>query len=124
MDISQTNHPESQALLNILKTQHFKIETTLKGSVFHSKYLAWRYIYEMNKFKPLFDILLAQYKNLNEYSPTDDIKRALEAYFINYFDVSKKPTASINNITANNNTTNDRKRKRNKNKNKSNKSFS
>jgi hypothetical protein len=71
----------------------------------------------------LFNILLAQYKNLNKYPLVDDIKRALEAYLINYSKVSKKPTASINNTTANNNTTNGRKRKRNKNKNKSNKSF-
>jgi hypothetical protein len=78
----------------------------------------------MNKFKPLFDIPLAQYENLNEYPPADDIKRALEAHLINHSDVPKKPTASINNTTADNNTTNGRKRKRDKNKNKSNKSSS
>jgi hypothetical protein len=78
----------------------------------------------MNKFKPLFDILLAQYENLNEYPPVDDIKRVLEAYLVNYSDVPKKFTALINNTTADNNITNGRKRKRNKNKNKSNKFFS
>jgi hypothetical protein len=78
----------------------------------------------MNKFKPLFDILLAQYNNLNEYPLTDDIKRALEAHLINYSNVSKKPTTLINNTTVDNNIINGRKRKRNKNKNKSNKSSS
>jgi hypothetical protein len=76
----------------------------------------------MNKFKLLFDIPLAQYNNLNEYPPADDIKRVLETYLINYSDVPKKPTALINNTIINNNITNGRKRKRNKNKNKSNKS--
>jgi hypothetical protein len=47
----------------------------------------------MNKFKPLFDILLAKYDTLNEYSFSDEIKRVLEAHLINYIDISKKPTA-------------------------------
>jgi hypothetical protein len=123
MDITKSNYPEPQALLDALKTQHSKIEVTLKGSVFHPKYLSWRYIYEMNKFKPLFDIPLAQYDNLNEYPPADDIKRALEAYLVNHPDVPKKPTASANNTVADNNTGGGKKRKRDKDKdNKSNKS--
>jgi hypothetical protein len=70
----------------------------------------------MSKFKPLFDILLAQYNNLNEFPPANDIKRTLKAHLINYSNVSKKPTVSVNNTTADNNTTNDRKRKRGKDK--------
>jgi hypothetical protein len=61
MVMTQSNYPEPQALLDALKTQHSKIEVTLKGPVFHPKYLSGGYIYEMNKFKPLFDIPLAQY---------------------------------------------------------------
>jgi len=117
MDMTQTNYPEPQALLNALKTQHSKIETTLKGSVFQPKYLAWRYIYEMNKFKPLFDIPLAQYDNMDEYPPADDIKRALEAHLVNHPNVPKKPTASFNTASTNtaataNNTTAGRGKKR------------
>jgi hypothetical protein len=63
-----------------------------------------------------------RYKNLNEYPLINNIKRALKTYLINYSNVPKKPTALINNITANNNIINDKKRKYNKNKNKSNKS--
>jgi hypothetical protein len=59
MDNTHATYPEPQALLNALKTQYSKIETTLKGPVFHPKYFSWRYIYEMNKFRPLFDIPLA-----------------------------------------------------------------
>jgi hypothetical protein len=70
----------------------------------------------MSKFKPLFDIPLAQYNNLNEFPPANDIKRALKAHLVNHPDVSKKPTASVNNTTANNNTSNGRKRKRGKDK--------
>jgi hypothetical protein len=121
MDMTHNTYPEPQALLDALKTQHSKIEVTLKGSVFNPKYLSWRYIHEMNKFKPLFDIPLAQYENLNEYPPADDIKRALEAHLVNHPDIPKKPTASANAaVTANN--TNGKKRKRDKNGNKSNKS--
>jgi hypothetical protein len=76
----------------------------------------------MNKFKPLFDIPLAQYDNLNEYPPADDIKRALEAHLVNHPNVPKKPTASINNTAVTANNTNGRKRKRDENGNKSNKS--
>jgi hypothetical protein len=47
----------------------------------------------MNKFKLLFDILLVKYDTLNEYSSFDEVKRALEAYLINYIDISKKLTA-------------------------------
>jgi hypothetical protein len=101
MDMTQTNYPEPQALLDALKTQHSKIEITLKGSVFHPKYLSWRYIHEMNKFKPLFDIPLAQYDNLNEYPPADDIKRALEAHLVNHPNAPQKPTVSINNTADN-----------------------
>ena len=130
MDITHCNYPDPQALLDALKTQHSKIEVTLKGSVFNPKYLSWRYIYEMNKYKPLFDIPLAQYDNLNEYPPADEIKRALEAHLVNHPNVPKKPTASnnaaatANNTTAgnNNNNTNGRKRKRGKNGDKDNKS--
>ena len=67
-----------QTLLNALKTQHSKIEVTLKAAVFHPKYLSWRYIHEMGKFKPLFDIPLAQYDTLDESPPSDEVKRALE----------------------------------------------
>ena len=105
MDITPVNYPKPQALLDALKTQHSKIEVTLKGSVFHPKYLSWRYIYEMNKFGPLFDIPLAQYDNLNEYPPADDIKRALKAHLVNHSHVPKKPTASGNAAATTNNTT-------------------
>src|SRR5437762_11749668 len=44
MDITKASHSDPQALLNALKTQHSKIETTLRGAVFHPKYLSWRYI--------------------------------------------------------------------------------
>jgi hypothetical protein len=47
----------------------------------------------MNKFKPLFDIPLAKYDILNEYPPFDEVKRALEAYLINYINIPKKLTA-------------------------------
>src|SRR6266480_3186719 len=104
MDMTQATYPDPQTLLNALKTQHSKIEVTLKGSVFHDKYLSWRYIHEMNKFKPLFDIPLAQYDNLEEYPPADDIKRALEAHLINHLNVPKKSTASSNAAATANNT--------------------
>jgi hypothetical protein len=65
-DINRNNYPNLQTLLNALKTQHSKIEVTLKATVFHSKYLSWRYVHEMNKFKPLFDILLAKYDTLKQ----------------------------------------------------------
>jgi len=76
----------------VLKTQHSKIEVTLKAAVFHPKYLSWRYIHEINKFKPLFDIPLAQYDTLEAYPASDDIKRALKAHLINHSDIPKKPT--------------------------------
>jgi hypothetical protein len=74
----------------------------------------------MNKFKPLFDIPLAKYNTLNEYPPSDKVKQALEAYFINHTDIPKKPTveklmlsftdsASVNVNVAQ---TNNKKRKR------------
>jgi hypothetical protein len=44
----------------------------------------------MNKFKLLFNILLAKYDTFNEYPFFDEIKRALEAYLINYIDIPKK----------------------------------
>jgi hypothetical protein len=47
----------------------------------------------MNKFKLLFNILLAKYDILNEYSLSDEIKRALEAHLINHINIPKKPTA-------------------------------
>jgi len=91
-EMSRSTHPNPQTLLNALKTQHSKIEVTLKAAVFHPKYLSWRYIYEMNKFKPLFDIPLAQYDTLDEYPPSDEVKRALEAHLVNHSDIPKKPT--------------------------------
>jgi hypothetical protein len=91
-DMSRSTYPNPQTLLNALKTQHSKIEITLNAGVFHPKYLSWRYIHEMNKFKPLFDIPLAQYDNLDEYPPSDEVKRALEAYLVNHSDIPKKPT--------------------------------
>jgi hypothetical protein len=117
-DMNRSTYPNPQTLLNALKTQHSKIEVTLKATVFHPKYLSWRYIHEMNKFKPLFDIPLAQYDTLDEYPPAEEIKRALEAHLVNHSDIPKKPTvgktlpslstASINvNVAAKN-----RKRKR------------
>ena len=80
----------------------------------------------MNKFKPLFDIPLAKYNNLNKYPPADKIKRVLEAHLINYLNTLKKLTASnnppvtTNNITTGNknNKSKNNKRKRNDNKNK------
>jgi hypothetical protein len=120
-DMSRSTHSNPQTLLNALKTQHSKIEITLKAEVFHPKYLSWRYIHEMNKFKPLFDIPLAQYETLNEYPPADEVKRALEAHLVNHSDIPKKPTvekppqsqdqpASANaNVVA---PSNDKKRKR------------
>jgi hypothetical protein len=47
----------------------------------------------MNKFKPLFDIPLAKYNALNEYPPSDEVKRALKAHLVNYSEIPKKPTA-------------------------------
>ena len=85
--MNRSTYPNPQNLLNALKTQHSKIEDTLKAAVFHPKYLSWRYIYEMNKFKPLFDIPLAQYDTLNEYPPSDEVKRALEAHLVNHLDI-------------------------------------
>jgi hypothetical protein len=62
----------------------------------------------MNKFKLLFDILLAKYDTFNEYSPSNEIKRALKTYLINYTDIPKKltagrsaPLSSINSASAN-----------------------
>jgi len=47
----------------------------------------------MGKFKPLFDIPLAQYDTLDEYPPSDEVKRALEAHLVNHHaDIPKKPT--------------------------------
>jgi hypothetical protein len=46
----------------------------------------------MNKFKPLFDIRLAQYDTLDEYPPAEEIKRVLEAHLVNHSDIPpKKP---------------------------------
>jgi len=61
-------------LLNTLKTQHSEIEVTLKTTVFHPKYLSWRYVHEMNKFKPLFNIPLVKYDTLEEYPPPEEVK--------------------------------------------------
>jgi len=118
-DMSRSTYSNPQTLLNALKTQHSKIEVTLKAAVFHPKYLSWRYIHEMNKFKPLFDIPLAKYDALNEYPPSDEVKRALEAHLVNHTDIPKKPTvekpsqptiASVNtNITQ---SSSNKKRKR------------
>jgi len=130
-EMNRSTYPSPQTLLNALKTQHSKIEVTLKAAVFHPKYLSWRYIYEMNKFKPLFDIPLAKYDSLNEYPAPDEVKRALEAHLVNHPDIPKKPTAekttssepaaSANtNIAANSNS---KKRKREE-KGKDNKSLS
>jgi hypothetical protein len=47
----------------------------------------------MNKFKSLFNILLAKYDTLNKYPPFDEVKRALETHLINYIDIPKKLTA-------------------------------
>jgi hypothetical protein len=64
----------------------------------------------MNKFKLLFDILLAKYDTLNEYPPSDKVKRALKAHLINYIDIPKKLTAgrltplpSADSVSANTN---------------------
>jgi hypothetical protein len=77
----------------------------------------------MNKFKPLFNILLAKYNNMDKYLSTDEIKRALEAYLINYPNALKKSTTSNNTPTTANNTTagkgnksKNKKRKRNEDK--------
>jgi len=91
--MTRDTYPNPQTLLNALKTQHSKIEVTLKAAVFHPKYLSWRYIHEMGKFKPLFDIPLTQYDTLEEYPPSDEVKRALEAHLVNHHsDIPKKPT--------------------------------
>jgi len=90
-DMNRSTYPDPQKL-NALKMQHAKIEITLKAAVFYPKYLSWRYIHEMNKFKPLFDIPLAKYDTLNEYPPSDEVKRALEAHLVNHSEVPKKPT--------------------------------
>jgi hypothetical protein len=92
-DMSRSTFPNPQTLLNALKAQHSKIEVILKGTVFHPKYLSWRYIHEMSKFNPLFDIPLAKYDTLNEYPPPDEVKRALEAHLVNHSDIPKKLTA-------------------------------
>jgi arsenate reductase-like glutaredoxin family protein len=77
----------------------------------------------MNKFKLLFDILLAKCDTLNEYLLSDEVKRALKAHLINYIDIPKKPTAgrltpllSIDSTSANANVaqSSNKKRKRNK----------
>jgi hypothetical protein len=77
----------------------------------------------MNKFKPLFDILLAKYDTLNEYPSFDEVKRTLEAHLINYINIPKKLIAerliaspSIDSTSANTNIAqlNNKKRKRNK----------
>jgi hypothetical protein len=91
-EMGRSTYPNPQTLLNALKTQHSKIEVTLKAAVFHPKYLSWRYIHEMNKFKPLFDIPLAQYDTLEEYPASDEIKRALEAHLVNHSVIPQKPT--------------------------------
>jgi hypothetical protein len=39
-DMNRNSYPNPQTLLNALKTQHSKIEVTLKAQVFHSKYLS------------------------------------------------------------------------------------
>jgi hypothetical protein len=117
-EMGRSTHSNPQNLLNALKTQHSKIETTLKAAVFHPKYLSWRYMHEMNKFKPLFDIPLAKYDSLDEYPPSDEVKRALEAHLVNHSDIPKKPTASTpSQPTASINTnvaSNNKKRKREK----------
>ena len=59
----------------------------------------------MNKFKPLFDIPLAKYDNMDEYPPADEIKRALEAHLVNHPNAPKKPTASSNAPATANSTT-------------------
>ena len=59
----------------------------------------------MNKFKPLFDIPLAKYDNMDEYPPADKIKRALEAHFVNHPNAPKKSTTSSNAPATANNTT-------------------
>ena len=59
----------------------------------------------MNKFKPLFDIPLAKYDNMDEYPPADEIKRALEAHLVNHPNAPKKPTASGNAPATANSTT-------------------
>jgi hypothetical protein len=94
-DMSRSTYPNPQTLLDALKTQHSKIEVTLKAAVFHPKYLSWRYIYEMSKFTPLLDIPLAKYDTLNEYPPSDEVKRALEAHLVNHSDIPKKPTVGM-----------------------------
>jgi hypothetical protein len=117
-DMSRNTYPNPQTLLNALKTQHSKIEVTLNAAVFHPKYLSWRYIHEMNKFKPLFDIPLAKYDALNEYPLSDEVKRALEAHLVNHPDIPKKPTvgkpSQPTTASANTNVaqSNDKKRKR------------
>src|SRR5437763_1463227 len=104
VDIIKTTYPDPQAFLNALKMQHFKIKTILRKSVFHPKYLSWRYIYKMNKFKPLFDIPLAKYDNMDKYSPAGEIKRALETHLVNHPNAPKKPTAPSNASATPNNT--------------------
>jgi chitinase len=76
----------------------------------------------MNKLISFFNIPLIKYDILNEYPFFDEIKRVLEAYLVNYLDISKKLivekliTASINvNITQ---PSSNKKRKRNKKKDK------
>jgi hypothetical protein len=95
IDMTRSTYPNPQTLLNALKTQHSKIEVTLKATVFHPKYLSWRYIYEMSKFSPLFDIPIARYDTLNEYPPSDEVKRALEAHLVNHSDIPSKPTVGM-----------------------------
>ena len=112
VDMNRGTYPNPQNLLNALKTQRSKIEDTLKAAVFHPKYLSWRYIYQMNKFKPLFDIPLAQYDTLNEYPPSDEVKRALEAHLVNHSYIPQKPTATASANTNVAQTPSNKKRKR------------
>jgi hypothetical protein len=99
-EISHITYPSPQNLLNALKTQHAKIQVTLKAEVFNPKYLSWRYTYEMNKFKPLFDIPLAKYDTLEEYPAPEEVKRALEAHLVNHAEIPKKPTVGKSSTQA------------------------
>ena len=85
--MSRITHPNPQDLLSALKTQYMKIQVTMKAEVFQPPYLSWRYIYEMNKFKPLFDIPLAKYEALDEFPPPEEVKRALEAHLVNHTEI-------------------------------------
>jgi hypothetical protein len=95
IDNESNTHPNPQDLLNAPKTQHSKIQVTLKAKIFDPRYLSWRYTYA------LFDIPLAKYEALEEYPPPDEVKRALEAHLVNHNEPQEAYCEKVDAIAAN-----------------------